>query len=57
LKCGKELHSDYNAARNVEWRLVQHWLKSGAERATSQLALNSGTLNANGRFRPTELLG
>ncbi|NUE02340.1 IS200/IS605 family element transposase accessory protein TnpB [Halorubraceae archaeon YAN] len=55
LKCGKELHSDYNAARNVGWRLVQHWLKSGAERATSQLALKSGTVNANGRFRPTAL--
>ncbi len=55
LKCGKQLHSDYNAARNVGWRLVQHWLKSGAERATSQLALKSGTVNANGRFRPTAL--
>ena len=55
LKCGKQLHSDYNAARNVGWRLVQHWLKSGGERATSQLALKSGTLNANGRFRPTAL--
>ena len=57
LKCGKQLHSDYNAARNVGWRLIQHWLKSGAGRATSQLALKSGTVNANGRFRPTELLG
>ena len=57
LKCGKQLHSDYNAARNIGWRLVQHWLKSGGGRATSQLALQSGTLNANGRFRPTELLG
>ena len=55
LKCGKQLHSDYNAARNVGWRLIQHWLKSGAERARSQLALKSGTLNANGRFRPTAL--
>jgi IS605 OrfB family transposase len=55
LKCGKRLHSDYNAARNIGWRLVQHWLKSGAERATSQLALKSGTLNANGRYRPTAL--
>jgi putative transposase len=50
LKCGKELHSDYNAARNVAWRLVQNWLKSGAGRATSQLALKSGTVNANGEF-------
>nr|WP_255291475.1 transposase [Natrinema sp. CBA1119] len=55
LKCGKQLHADYNAARNVGWRLVQHWLKSSAGRATSQLALKSGTLNANGRFRPTAL--
>ena len=55
LKCGKQLHSDYNAARNIGWRLVQHWLKSGAERATSQLALKSGTVNANGHFRPTAL--
>jgi putative transposase len=30
LKCGKELHADYNAARNIGWRLVQHWLTSGA---------------------------
>ena len=55
LNCGKQLHSDYNAARNMGWRLVQHRLKSGAERATSQLALKSGTLNANGQFRPTAL--
>ena len=54
-KCGKQLHSDYNAARNIGWRLVQHWLKSGAGRASSQLALKSGTVNANGRFRPTAL--
>lgn len=57
LNCGKELHADYNAARNIGWRLVQHWLKSGAGRATSQLALKSGTLNANGHFRPSALRG
>jgi IS605 OrfB family transposase len=57
LKCGKELHADYNAARNIGWRLVQHWLTSGAGRATSQLALKSGTLNANGHFRPSALRG
>lgn len=55
LNCGKQLHADYNAARNIGWRLLQHWLKSGAGRATSQLALKSGTLNANGQFRPTAL--
>ena len=57
LKCGKQLHADYNAARNIGWRLVQHWLKSGAGRATSQLALKSGTLNANGTFTPSALRG
>jgi putative transposase len=52
LKCGKELHSDYNAARNIGWRLVQHWLKSGAGRADCQVALKSGTVNGNGTFSP-----
>jgi IS605 OrfB family transposase len=55
LECGNELHSDYNAARNIGWRLVQHWLTSGAGRVNSQVALKSGTVNANGRFRPTAL--
>jgi putative transposase len=50
LKCGKELHADYNTARNAGWRLVQHWLKSGAGRANCQVALKSGMLNANGEF-------
>nr|WP_305882749.1 transposase [Haloplanus ruber] len=50
LKCGKELHSDYNAARNVAWYLVQNWLKSGSGRANCQVALKSGTLNGNGEF-------
>ncbi|MDY6818601.1 MAG: zinc ribbon domain-containing protein [Halobacteriales archaeon] len=57
LKCGKELHADYNAARNIGWRLVQHWLKSGAGRARSQLALKSGTVNANGEYTPSALCG
>ena len=51
LKCGKDLHADYSAARNIGERLVQHWLKSGAGQATSQLALKLGTLNANGDYR------
>jgi transposase len=57
LKCGTEIHADYNAARNIGWRLIQHWLKSGAGRATSQLALKSGTLNANGEYTPSALRG
>lgn len=50
VKCGKQLHSDYNAARNIAWRRVQNRLKSGSGRATSQLALKSGTVNGNGDF-------
>ncbi|WP_245800679.1 RNA-guided endonuclease InsQ/TnpB family protein [Natrinema saccharevitans] len=50
LKCGKQLHADYNAARNIGWRLVQYWLKSGAGRANCRVALKSGMLNANGEF-------
>ncbi|MCU4716773.1 transposase [Halobacteria archaeon HArc-curdl5-1] len=57
LKCGKELHADYNAARNIGWRLVQHWLKSGAGRADCQVALKSGMLNANGEFTPATSRG
>jgi IS605 OrfB family transposase len=54
LKCGKELHADYNAARNIAWRLVQHWLTSGAGRANCQVALQSGMLNANGDVTPAD---
>jgi len=56
-KCKKELHADYNAARNIGWRLVQHWLKSGAGRVNCQVALKSGTLNGNGNFTPTTSRG
>jgi len=52
-KCGKELHSDYNAARNITHRYVQNRLKSGSGRATHHLALKSGTLNGNGDYSPS----
>ncbi|TKR25181.1 transposase [Natronomonas salsuginis] len=54
LRCESELHADYNAAWNIGWRLVQHWLKSGAGRANCQVALKLGTLNANGEFTTAE---
>ncbi|MCD2205116.1 transposase [Halobacterium sp. KA-6] len=57
LQCGKELHANYNAARNIGWRLVQHWLKSGAGRANCQVALKSGTVNGNGDYSPAESIG
>lgn len=52
LKCGYEVHADYNAAKNIATRYVRRGPKSRGGRATSQLALKSGTLNGNGRYSP-----
>ena len=49
-KCGKEIHSDYNAARNIAHRYIQNRLKSGSGGATHHLALKSGTVNGNGDY-------
>ncbi|THE63701.1 transposase [Salinadaptatus halalkaliphilus] len=53
LKCDREYHADYNAAKNIARKLLQNWHTSGAGGATSHLALKSGTLNVNGIFTPT----
>jgi IS605 OrfB family transposase len=52
-RCGKELHSDYNAARNIAHRLIQDRRTSGSGGATYHLALKSGTLNGNGDHSPS----
>jgi len=52
-KCGKELHSDYNAARNIAHKFIQNRRKSGSGGATYHLALKSGTVNGNGDYSPT----
>jgi IS605 OrfB family transposase len=56
-KCGKELHSDYNAARNIAARYLQNRRKSGAGGATNHLALKSGTVTGSGDFTPTASRG
>ncbi len=56
-KCGKEIHSDYNAARNIAARYLQNRRKSGAGGATNHLALKSGTVNGSGDFTPTASRG
>jgi len=49
-KCGKELHADYNAARNIAHKFIQNRHKSGSGGATYHLALKSGTVNGNGSY-------
>ena len=52
-KCGKELHADYNAARNIAHKFIQNRRKSGSGGATYHLALKSGTVNGNGDYSPS----
>ncbi len=52
LKCDYELHADYNAAKNIGMKYVRREPTSHAGRATSHLALKSGTVNGNGRYSP-----
>ena len=52
-KCGKELHSDYNAARNIAHKYIQNRRKSDSGGATYHLALKSGTVNGNGDYSPS----
>jgi len=56
-ECGKELHADYNAARNIASKYLQNRLKSGSGGATHHLALKSGTLNGNGDYSPSTSCG
>ena len=51
-KCGYEVHADYNAAKNIGYKRLSAGQKSPSGGATRQLALKSGTLNANGEFSP-----
>jgi IS605 OrfB family transposase len=56
-KCGKELHSDYNAARNIAAKYIQNQRTSGSGGATYHLALKSGTMNGNGDYQPPAISG
>ena len=56
-KCGKELHSDYNAARNIAHKFIQNRRKSGSGGATHHLALKSGALNGSGDYTPATTSG
>ena len=54
-KCGKTLHADYNAAKNVGWRFVRRGLNDSRRTGNSQLALKSGTVTPNRGFIPYSL--
>jgi hypothetical protein len=51
-KCGYEGNADYNAAKNIGFRLLRAGQKSPHGGATRHLALKSGTLNVNGGYSP-----
>ena len=53
-KCGYEIHADYNAAKNIGFRLLRAGQKSPHGGATRHLALKSGTLNVNGGYSPAD---
>ncbi|MFC7143243.1 RNA-guided endonuclease InsQ/TnpB family protein [Halosimplex aquaticum] len=52
-KCAYELNADYNASKNIAWKLMKR-LHSGQTSSSGgapcQCALTSGTLNLNGEF-------
>lgn len=51
-KCGKELHADYNAAKNIGWKFVRRELNDSRRTGDSQLTLKSGTVSPNRGFAP-----
>lgn len=50
VNCGKELHSDYNAAKNIAKKFLRNGQKSSMRKSHCQLALKSGTVNLNGDY-------
>jgi len=50
VKCGKQLHSDYNAAKNIGSKFLRNGPKSSMRKSHGQLALKSGTVNLNGDY-------
>ena len=53
-KCGYEVNADYNAAKNIGFKMLRAGQKSPHGGATRHLALKSGTLTVNGEYSPAE---
>jgi IS605 OrfB family transposase len=51
-ECGYEVNADYNAAKNIGFKLLRAEQKPLHGGATRHLALKSGTLNVNGEYSP-----
>ena len=52
-KCGYAVHADYNASKNIAMKHVRRRQTSIGGRPRVNVALKSGTLNANGRYSST----
>lgn len=52
VSCGKRLHADYNAAKNVGWRLVRRGQTDSRRTGQRRLALKSGVVRPNQGFAP-----
>ena len=57
LKCGYDVHADYNAAKNIGLKYLRDQQKSGRGGAPVGVRLNSGMMNVNGEYSPTTLSG
>jgi len=57
LKCGYDVHADYNAAKNIGLKYLRDQQKSGRGGAPVGVRLNSRTLNVNGEYSPTVING
>jgi IS605 OrfB family transposase len=57
LKCGYDIHADYNAAKNIGLKYLRDQQKSGRGGAPVGVRLNSGMLNVNGEYSPTVING
>ncbi|MCJ7450774.1 MAG: transposase [Candidatus Nanohaloarchaeota archaeon QJJ-9] len=57
VNCGKEIHSDYNAAKNIGNKFLRNGQKSSMRKSHSQLALKSGTVNLNGDYTAYPVTG
>jgi len=57
LKCGYDVHADYNAAKNIGLKYLRDQQKVWTWRCTRRSALEQRALNVNGEYSPTVING